>query len=36
MSKYKDNRKVGAFYQAMAGFTGQQLEKLGDKKLGGK
>ncbi|KAG1671825.1 hypothetical protein FOA52_000202 [Chlamydomonas sp. UWO 241] len=36
MSKYKDNRKVGAFYQAMAGLTGQRLEKLGDKKLGGK
>jgi hypothetical protein len=33
MSKYKDNKKVQAFYKAMAGFAGSQLEKQGNKPL---
>ena len=33
MTKYKDNKKVAAFYKAMAGMIGSQLESMENKTL---
>ena len=36
MMKYKNNRKVLAFYQQMAGMVGNRLEKMGDNSTSGR